>query len=52
MHITKKINFLQYVLDKLEEWGNVYSHRMFGGAALYHEGLAFAMLMNDTIYLN
>ncbi|MFA7116846.1 MAG: TfoX/Sxy family protein [Bacteroidales bacterium] len=49
MAVTK--DFLEYVLDKLSGWGNVYTHKMFGGAALYQEGLAFGMVADDTVYL-
>ncbi len=44
-------DFLQYVLDQLSGWGNVHVKRMFGGAALYQEELAFGMIMNDEVYL-
>lgn len=44
-------DFLQYVLDQLSSWGNVYVKRMFGGAALFQEGLAFAMVANDIVFL-
>lgn len=44
-------DFLQYVLDQLWGWGNVHINRMFGGAALYQEDLAFAMIVNDIVYL-
>lgn len=44
-------DFLQYVLDQLSGWGNVHVKRMFGGAALYQEDLAFAMIANDIVYL-
>ena len=44
-------DFLQYVLDQLSGWGNVHINRMFGGAALYQEELAFGMIANDVVYL-
>lgn len=44
-------DFLQYVLDQLSGWGKVHVNRMFGGAALYQEDLAFAMIANDIVYL-
>ncbi|MGQ1788422.1 TfoX/Sxy family protein [Saccharicrinis sp. GN24d3] len=44
-------DFIQYVLDQLSGWGNVQVKRMFGGAALYQEELAFGMIMNDEVYL-
>ncbi|SDW07712.1 DNA transformation protein [Lutibacter oricola] len=44
-------DFLQFVLDQLSGWGTVNIKKMFGGVALYQEELAFAMLMNDEVYL-
>ncbi len=44
-------DFIQYVLDKLSGWGNVQIKRMFGGAALYQEELAFGMIASNIVYL-
>lgn len=44
-------DFLDYVLDQLSAWDRVYVKRMFGGAALYRDGLAFAMISRNTVYL-
>ena len=44
-------DFIQYVLDLMSGWGNVQIKRMFGGAALYQEELAFGMIANDVVYL-
>ena len=44
-------DFTLYVLDQLTSWGNVDVKRMFGGAALYKEGLAFGMIANNVVYL-
>ncbi|WP_310993962.1 TfoX/Sxy family protein [Aequorivita marina] len=44
-------DFTQFVLDQLSGWGNVQVKRMFGGAALYQDDLAFSMIANDVVYL-
>lgn len=44
-------DFLQFVLDQLSPWGGVTSKRMFGGAAIYKDELAFGMIAHDTLYL-
>ncbi len=44
-------DFIQYVLDQLSGLGKVQIKRMFGGAALYQDELAFGMIANDVVYL-
>ena len=44
-------DFLEYVLDQLSGWDEVNIKRMFGGAGLYSDGLAFALIANDVVYL-
>lgn len=44
-------DFLDYVIDQLSDWGEINTKRMFGGAALYNDGLAFALVSNDVVYL-
>ena len=44
-------DFLEYILDQLSGWGEVYSRRMFGGAGLYRDGLMFGLVANNTAYL-
>ena len=44
-------DFIQYVLDQLSSWKNVRYKRMFGGAMLYCEGLAFGMIAGDILYM-
>lgn len=44
-------DFLDYVIDQLSNWGEINTKRMFGGAALYNDGLAFALVSNDVVYL-
>lgn len=44
-------DFLQFILDQLALWGGVSAKRMFGGAALYKDELAFGMIARDILYL-
>lgn len=44
-------DFLNYVLDQLSSWERIYTKRMFGGVALYQDGLAFALIAYDVVYL-
>jgi DNA transformation protein and related proteins len=43
--------FRSFVLDQLEELGNVTPRSMFGGVGLYHAGVFFGILARDTLYL-
>ena len=43
--------FRSFVLDQLEELGNVTPRSMFGGVGLYHAGVFFGLLARDTLYL-
>jgi DNA transformation protein len=43
--------FKAFVLDQLEELGEVTPRAMFGGVGLYHRGVFFGLLARDTLYL-
>ncbi|PUE08728.1 transcriptional regulator [Limnohabitans sp. T6-5] len=44
-------DFIPFVQELLEGLGPVSARRMFGGHGLYHEGLMFAIVMNQQLYL-
>lgn len=46
-----KNDFVEHVLDMLREFGPVTAKSMFGGWGLYHEGLFFALIAEDMLYL-
>ncbi|WP_019428986.1 TfoX/Sxy family protein [Limnohabitans sp. Rim47] len=43
-------DFIPFVQELLEDWGTVSARRMFGGHGLYHEGLMFAIVMNQQLF--
>jgi DNA transformation protein and related proteins len=43
--------FKTFVLDQLEDLGDVTARSMFGGVGLYHRDLFFGILARDTLYL-
>jgi DNA transformation protein len=43
--------FIGFLQELLEKWGEVTARRMFGGHGLYHEGLMFAIVMDNRLYL-
>lgn len=43
--------FADYLVELLEPLGRVKPRRMFGGFGLYLDGLMFALIADDTLYL-
>jgi DNA transformation protein len=43
--------YRSFVLDQLEEVGDVTAKSMFGGVGLYHRGVFFGIIARDTLYL-
>jgi DNA transformation protein len=40
-----------FIEDLLAPFGAVSVRRMFGGGGVYHEGVMFALIADDTLYL-
>ena len=49
--LTVSDGFRSFVLDQLEELGNVTPKSMFGGVGLYRDGLFFGIIAGDVLYL-
>jgi DNA transformation protein len=43
--------FVAHVVETMRDFGPVTAKAMFGGWGLYHEGLFFALIAEDTLYL-
>ena len=43
--------FTAFLLDQMQWLGPVTSRRMFGGSGLFLEGLMFALVIDNTLYL-
>ena len=43
--------FKSFVLDQLQEFGEVTPKAMFGGIGLYHDGVFFGILARDRLWL-
>lgn len=43
--------FADYVTGQMAGLGPVSARRMFGGFGLYHQGLMFALIVDDQLYL-
>ena len=48
MKVSNK--YLQFVMQKLDSLGYVTSRAMFGGYGIFHEGVMFALISDDTLY--
>ena len=48
---AKSSEFVSHLLDMLESLGPVSAKRMFGGHGIYLDGLMFALVADDTLYL-
>lgn len=43
--------FVDYLNEVFERFGPVTARRMFGGYGIYRDGLMFALVADDTLYL-
>lgn len=49
--MTTSAQFIGFLKEQMAGFGEVTSKRMFGGAGLYRDGLIFALIVEDTLYL-
>ena len=42
--------YLNFIMEKLSPIGEIQSRAMFGGYGIFHEGLMFALISDDTLY--
>lgn len=43
--------FTDHLDEVFERFGPITARRMFGGYGIYHDGLMFALVADDTLYL-
>jgi DNA transformation protein and related proteins len=51
MENIKNDQFVAHVVETMRDFGPVTAKSMFGGWGLYHAGLFFALIADDTLYL-
>ena len=44
-------DFVSYLHEVFEDFGPIRARRMFGGYGIYHDGLMFGLVADDTLYL-
>lgn len=43
--------FVDYLHEVFSDFGSITTRRMFGGHGIYHDGLMFGLVADDTLYL-
>ena len=43
--------FTRYLQEVFELFGPISARKMFGGYGIYHQGLMFGLVADDTLYL-
>ncbi len=49
--MKKHNEFIEYLNETFEEFGLIDARRMFGGYGIYHDGIMFGLVENNTLYL-
>lgn len=49
--MARSSEFVDFVLESLQALGGVSARRMFGGFGIYKDGVMFALIADDTLYL-
>src|SRR6185295_20300240 len=49
--MPKRSEFIEHVIETMRSFGPVTARTMFGGWGLYHDGVFFALVFDDTLYL-
>ncbi len=44
-------DYLEFILEQLEDFGEVMHKKMFGGVGFYKEGIMFGGIMGGTLHL-
>jgi len=46
--MAKKGEFIEYLLEQMQDVGPVNARAMFGGHGIYHDGIMFALVTDDV----
>ena len=49
--MSSSAEFLEFLEEQMDLFGRVTTRRMFGGAGFYRDGLMFALVADDVLYL-
>ncbi len=43
--------FVEYLQEVFIDFGEIHARKMFGGHGIYHQGVMFGLVADDTLYL-
>ena len=49
--MSASAEYLDFIKEQLSGFGPVTARRMFGGAGIFRDGLMFALIADETLYL-
>jgi DNA transformation protein len=49
--MPKRSEFVEHVVETMRRFGPVEAKAMFGGWGIYHQGLFFALIAEDALYI-
>ena len=49
--MKKHNEFIEFLNETFEAFGLIDARRMFGGYGIYHDGIMFGLVENNTLYL-
>jgi DNA transformation protein len=51
IYMKKHSEYIDFLNEVFEEFGPIEARKMFGGYGIYHDGLMFALVAENTLYL-
>ena len=49
--MANRASYIEFLIERLSPLGEITARRLFGGNSLYCDGIVFALVSNDTLYL-
>ena len=49
--MSNSAEFMDFVVEQMAQFGPVSARRMFGGAGIFRDGVMFALLVDEVLYL-
>jgi|SRR5215469_2189388 len=49
--MANRASYIEFLIEQLSPLGKITTRRLFGGNSLYCDGVVFALVAHDTLYL-